>query len=57
VMRDAIAASDSFTLTDMESRIRAAGGNALVYMADTEACGCAAFYPELRGGQVGWRAE
>lgn len=57
VMRDAIAASDNFTMTDLESRIRAAGGNALVYMADTEACGCAAFYPELRGGQVGWRAE
>jgi hypothetical protein len=57
VMRDAIAASDSFTMTDLESRIRAAGGNALVYMADTEACGCAAFYPELRGGKVAWRVE
>ena len=57
VMRDAIAASDSFTMTDLESRIRAAGGNAEVYMADTEAYGCAAFYPELRGDKVGWGAE
>jgi hypothetical protein len=57
VMRDAIAATGSFTFTDLETQIRAAGGNALVYMADTEACGCAAFYPELRGAQVGWRAE
>ena len=57
VMRDAIAATDSFTMTDFESRIRAAGGNAEVYMADTGACGCAAFYPELRGTKLEWRAE
>ncbi len=57
VMRDAIAASDSFTMAELETRIRAAGGNALVYIADTEACGCAAFYPELRGTKTAWSTQ
>ena len=57
VMRDAIASDQSFTMTDLESRIRAAGGNTEVYLADTEACGCAAFYPDERGGKTAWRVE
>ena len=57
VMRDAIASSQSFTMTDLESQIRAAGGNALVYLADTEACGCAAVYPDLRGTKTPWSSQ
>ncbi|MEO8242941.1 MAG: hypothetical protein ABI832_11535 [bacterium] len=57
VMRDAIASPQSFTLKDMESQIRAAGGNALFYSADTEACGCAAFYPNLRGTKTPWSSQ
>lgn len=57
VMRDALAADQSFTLADVAAQINAAGGDASLSRATVEACGCAVFYPDQRGTKTAWSSQ
>ena len=47
----------SFSLEDVVQKLTDAGVSAELTKTGDETCGCAAFYPEWRGGKVGWGAE
>jgi hypothetical protein len=58
-MREAIAAPEAITVRALVARLEAGGANVGrdQNRKDVEACGCAAFYPSLRGGKTTWSAR
>ena len=58
--RAAIASDQVVSLDAILAQLSAAGaevGVDTMHLADTETCGCAAFYPELRGDKFEWSPQ
>ena len=55
IVYDAVSAVETVTLERLRDRLRAAGFEARIRSAPREeSCGCAVFYPELRGDKLPW---
>ena len=54
VLQAAIAAPETFGFDDVLTQLQDAGVSVELRMRDTETCGCAAFYPDLRGDKPAW---
>ena len=58
--RAAIASDQVVSLDGVLAQLSAAGaevGPDTMHLADFESCGCAAFYPELRGTKTAWSSQ
>ena len=58
--RAAIASDEVISLEAVLAQLSDAGANVGIepmHLADSEACGCAAFYPELRGTKTAWSSQ
>ena len=57
LVRKAIAAKRVVSLQQLTSQMNRAGAAATLTDSNTETCGCARFYPDLRGTKTPWRWE
>lgn len=54
----ALASSEPVTMSDLRDRVEATGTPTSYQSAhDAERCGCAAYYPELRGAKTPWSPQ
>lgn len=57
VLRAAMASPEQITFDDLAARYQAEGMWVERTSSTGESCGCAAFYPELRGTKTPWRSQ
>lgn len=57
VMQAALTSPETFSLGDVLAQMQNAGVNADIGGLDIEICGCAVFYPALRGDKPSWSAQ
>jgi len=57
VLQAAIAAPETIGLDDVVAVLLDAGVVAVLRPRDTQTCGCAVFYPELRGDKPAWSMQ
>jgi hypothetical protein len=54
LLREAISSPETFELEEVVEMLRSHGIEAETRSSELESCGCAAFYPELRGPKTPW---